>query len=68
MYQINVYNFIYFLFRAPPSEKASHMLDLLDVNLGEASGGQQLTLDPWGVPIAPPPPRPQVTPIIPHYH
>ncbi|XP_011313418.1 epsin-2 isoform X2 [Fopius arisanus] len=47
-------------FKAPPSEKASHMLDLLDVNLGEASGGApQLTLDPWGVPIAPPPPRPQ---------
>ncbi|XP_063987025.1 epsin-2 isoform X3 [Diachasmimorpha longicaudata] len=47
-------------FKAPPSEKASHMLDLLDVNLGEASGGvPQLTLDPWGVPIAPPPPRPQ---------
>ncbi|CAD6213849.1 GSCOCG00011094001-RA-CDS [Cotesia congregata] len=45
-------------FKAPPTEKASHMLDLLDVNLGEASGGSQ-QVDPWGVPIVPPPPRPQ---------
>lgn len=45
--------------RAPPAEKASHMLDLLDVSLGEASGGSQ-QVDPWGVPIVPPPPRPQV--------
>ncbi|XP_074094445.1 epsin homolog lqf isoform X1 [Cotesia typhae] len=45
-------------FKAPPAEKASHMLDLLDVNLGEASGGSQ-QVDPWGVPIVPPPPRPQ---------
>lgn len=48
-----------FRFRAPPTEKQSHMLDLLDVNLGEASGGAA-QVDPWGVPIAPPPPRPQV--------
>ncbi|CAG5088741.1 Similar to Epn2: Epsin-2 (Rattus norvegicus) [Cotesia congregata] len=47
-------------FKAPPTEKASHMLDLLDVNLGEASGGSQ-QVDPWGVPIVPPPPRPQVS-------
>ncbi|XP_034939944.1 epsin-2 isoform X2 [Chelonus insularis] len=55
-------------FKAPPTEKASHMLDLLDVNLGEASGGgpqpqpqqqQQQQVDPWGIPIVPPPPRPQ---------
>ncbi|XP_008546784.1 epsin-2 isoform X2 [Microplitis demolitor] len=45
-------------FKAPPAEKQSHMLDLLDVNLGEASGGSQ-QVDPWGVPIVPPPPRPQ---------
>lgn len=48
-----------YLRRAPPAEKQSHMLDLLDVNLGEASGGSQ-QVDPWGVPIVPPPPRPQV--------
>ncbi|XP_031782678.1 epsin-2 isoform X3 [Nasonia vitripennis] len=42
-----------------PQEKQSHMLDLLDVNLGEPSGANAQT-DPWGVPIAaPPPPRPQ---------
>ncbi|XP_011498280.1 PREDICTED: epsin-2 isoform X2 [Ceratosolen solmsi marchali] len=42
-----------------PQEKQSHMLDLLDVNLGEASG-TNAQLDPWGVPIpTPPPPRPQ---------
>lgn len=46
--------------RTPQPEKQSHMLDLLDVNLGEASGpvGQ---VDPWGMPIAAPPPRPQVS-------
>lgn len=48
-----------FHFRAPSTEKQSHMLDLLDVNLGEASGAAA-QVDPWGVPIAPPPPRPQV--------
>ncbi|KAJ8678564.1 hypothetical protein QAD02_014351 [Eretmocerus hayati] len=41
-----------------PQDKPSHMLDLLDVNLGEASGTSP-QVDPWGVPIAPPPPRPQ---------
>ena len=46
-------------FRAPQSEKQSHMLDLLDVNLGEASGSSVQT-DPWGIPITAPPPRPQV--------
>lgn len=46
-------------FRTPQSEKQSHMLDLLDVNLGEASGSSVQT-DPWGIPIAAPPPRPQV--------
>ncbi|XP_043289986.1 epsin-2 isoform X2 [Venturia canescens] len=45
-------------FKAPPTEKQSHMLDLLDVNLGEASGAAA-QVDPWGVPISPPPPRPQ---------
>lgn len=43
-------------FKVP--EKQSHMLDLLDVNLGEASGSSVQT-DPWGVPITAPPPRPQ---------
>ncbi|XP_015429908.1 PREDICTED: epsin-2 isoform X2 [Dufourea novaeangliae] len=42
-----------------PQEKQSHMLDLLDVNLGEASGGSNVQTDPWGVPITAPPPRPQ---------
>ncbi|KYM87105.1 Epsin-2 [Atta colombica] len=45
-------------FKAPQSEKQSHMLDLLDVNLGEASGSSVQT-DPWGIPITAPPPRPQ---------
>ncbi|KMQ92680.1 epsin-2 isoform x2 [Lasius niger] len=45
-------------FKTPQSEKQSHMLDLLDVNLGEASGSSVQT-DPWGVPITAPPPRPQ---------
>lgn len=45
-------------FKTPQSEKQSHMLDLLDVNLGEASGSSVQT-DPWGIPIAAPPPRPQ---------
>lgn len=44
-------------FRTPQSEKQSHMLDLLDVNLGEASGPSVQT-DPWGIPVTPP--RPQV--------
>ncbi|XP_026828561.1 epsin-2 isoform X4 [Ooceraea biroi] len=43
-------------FKTP--EKQSHMLDLLDVNLGEASGSSVQT-DPWGIPITAPPPRPQ---------
>ncbi|XP_051162488.1 epsin-2 isoform X3 [Leptopilina boulardi] len=45
-------------FKIPQPEKQSHMLDLLDVNLGEASGASA-QVDPWGVPIAQPPPRPQ---------
>lgn len=45
-------------FKAPLSEKQSHVLDLLDVNLGEASGSNVQT-DPWGIPITAPPPRPQ---------
>ncbi|CAL7936331.1 unnamed protein product [Xylocopa violacea] len=45
-------------FKAPQTEKQSHMLDLLDVNLEEACGYNVKT-DPWGVPITPPPPRPQ---------
>ena len=49
----------WFNFRAPQPEKQSHMLDLLDVNLGEASGSSVQT-DPWGVPITAPHPRPQV--------
>lgn len=49
----------YINFRAPQTEKQSHMLDLLDVNLEEACGYNVKT-DPWGIPITPPPPRPQV--------
>ena len=45
-------------FKTPQTEKQSHMLDLLDVALGEASGSNAQT-DPWGIPIAAPPPRPQ---------
>ncbi|KAH0951868.1 hypothetical protein HN011_000881 [Eciton burchellii] len=45
-------------FKAPLTEKQSHMLDLLDVSLGEASGSSVQT-DPWGIPITAPPPRPQ---------
>lgn len=45
-------------FKIPQPEKQSHMLDLLDVNLGEASGASA-QVDPWGVPIAQPPARPQ---------
>ncbi|XP_011873410.1 PREDICTED: epsin-2 isoform X2 [Vollenhovia emeryi] len=45
-------------FKTPQSEKQSHMMDLLDVHLGEASGSSVQT-DPWGIPIAAPPPRPQ---------
>lgn len=52
-------NVICMNFRVPQSEKQSHMLDLLDVNLGEASGSSVQT-DPWGVPITAPPPKPQV--------
>ncbi|XP_076286251.1 epsin homolog lqf isoform X3 [Lasioglossum baleicum] len=46
-------------FKAPQTEKQSHMLDLLDVNLEEASGGANAQTDPWGVPVTAPPPRPQ---------
>ncbi|XP_020291148.1 epsin-2 isoform X4 [Pseudomyrmex gracilis] len=51
-------------FKAPQSEKQSHILDLLDVHLGEASGSSaQAQTDPWGVPItAPPRPQPQNDP------
>ncbi|XP_046427320.1 epsin-2 isoform X3 [Neodiprion fabricii] len=45
-------------FKSPPSDKQSHVLDLLDVNLGEASGSSA-QVDPWGVPTVAPPPRPQ---------
>lgn len=45
-------------FKVPQPEKQSHMLDLLDVNLGEASGSS-VQSDPWGVPIVQPPERPQ---------
>ncbi|XP_032663496.1 epsin-2 isoform X5 [Odontomachus brunneus] len=45
-------------FKAPQPEKQSHMLDLLDVALGEASGPSVQT-DPWGIPITAAPPRPQ---------
>ncbi|XP_048507740.1 epsin-2 isoform X2 [Athalia rosae] len=45
-------------FKLPLSDKPSHVLDLLDVNLGEASG-TSAQVDPWGVPTAAPPPRPQ---------
>lgn len=48
---------MYMNFRTPQSEKQSHMLDLLDVTLGEASGSSVQT-DPWGIPVTPP--RPQV--------
>lgn len=46
-------------YRVPQPEKQSHMLDLLDVNLGEASGRSAQT-DPWGIPITAPPPKPQI--------
>ncbi|KAL2722199.1 zinc finger protein 93-like isoform X1 [Vespula maculifrons] len=45
-------------FKAPQTEKQSHMLDLLDVNLGEASGSSAQN-DPWSIPVTVPPPRPQ---------
>ncbi|XP_011138001.1 epsin-2 isoform X3 [Harpegnathos saltator] len=46
-------------FKTPQLEKQSHVLDLLDVTLGEASGSSVQT-DPWGIPIiTAPPPRPQ---------
>lgn len=41
------------------SSSSSHMLDLLDVSLGAASSPPS-TVDPWGMPVQPPPPRPQV--------
>ncbi|XP_015598653.1 epsin-2 isoform X3 [Cephus cinctus] len=46
-------------FKQPLTEKQSHMMDLLDVNLGEASGSSGAQVDPWGVPVVAPPPRPQ---------
>ncbi|XP_026673123.1 epsin-2 isoform X2 [Ceratina calcarata] len=49
-------------FKAPQSEKQSHMLDLLDVNLEEACGYNVKT-DPWGIPITPPPPIRQFSPL-----
>ncbi|XP_070163981.1 epsin-2 isoform X2 [Polyergus mexicanus] len=48
-------------FKTPQTEKQSHMLDLLDVNLGEASGSSAQT-DPWGIPVTPPRPQPQNDP------
>ncbi|XP_054281853.1 epsin-1-like isoform X2 [Macrosteles quadrilineatus] len=43
---------------------SSHMLDLLDVNLGAASP-PPAPLDPWGMPSSqPPPPRPQTLDIM----
>ncbi|XP_015186267.1 PREDICTED: uncharacterized protein LOC107071629 isoform X5 [Polistes dominula] len=45
-------------FKAPQTEKQSHMLDLLDVNLGEASSSSAQN-DPWSIPVTAPPPRPQ---------
>ncbi|XP_044019192.1 epsin-2 isoform X1 [Aphidius gifuensis] len=51
-------------FKAPPSEKASHILDLLDVSLGETSG-EAAAVDPWGVPLSLPPSRPQTNTIDP---
>ncbi|XP_066592747.1 epsin-2 isoform X2 [Prorops nasuta] len=44
-------------FKTPQSEKKSHMLDLLDVNLG--ASGSSVQTDPWGIPITAPPSRPQ---------
>ncbi|XP_053994866.1 epsin-2 isoform X2 [Hylaeus volcanicus] len=46
-------------FKAPQSEKQSHVLDLLDVNLGGEASGSTVQTDPWGVPITAPSPRPQ---------
>ncbi|XP_076623226.1 epsin homolog lqf isoform X2 [Colletes latitarsis] len=46
-------------FKAPQSEKQSHVLDLLDVNLGGEASGSSVQTDPWGVPITAPSPRPQ---------
>ncbi|XP_076170470.1 epsin homolog lqf isoform X6 [Ptiloglossa arizonensis] len=46
-------------FKTPQSEKQSHVLDLLDVNLGGEASGSNVQTDPWGVPITAPPPRPQ---------
>jgi len=52
------------------AEKQSHMLDLLDVNLGNSSAPSvhAVALDPWGFPQpAPqsPPTRPQVSMLLP---
>lgn len=55
----NIFKIIFVIFRAPQTEKQSHMLDLLDVNLGEASGSSAQN-DPWSIPVTAPPPRPQV--------
>lgn len=45
-----------------PKESTSHMLDLLDVNLGTPTPPPASTVDPWGIPQAAPQPavRPQV--------
>lgn len=48
-----------------PSEKQSHLLDLLDVSLGPVAGPSSVgaaAVDPWGMPAQPLPPRPQVDP------
>ncbi|XP_031840536.1 epsin homolog lqf isoform X7 [Nomia melanderi] len=47
-------------FKAPQTEKQSHLLDLLDVILAEPSDEPtDVQTDPWGVPVTAPPPRPQ---------
>ncbi|KAK3913315.1 Epsin-2 [Frankliniella fusca] len=51
------------------AEKQSHLLDLLDVNLSPVAGpssagavGGASSVDPWGMPAQPVPPRPQMDP------
>ncbi|KAE8750600.1 hypothetical protein FOCC_FOCC002580 [Frankliniella occidentalis] len=53
------------------TEKQSHLLDLLDVNLstvagpssaGTVAGATASAVDPWGMPAQPVPPRPQMDP------
>lgn len=47
-------------------DSPSHMLDLLDVSIGAPTPPPSSTVDPWGMPAAPPPPahppRPQTDP------